>query len=78
LPHGIFEIPAIILAGGAALRLGATLTAPAKGRTMSEALLVSLADWVKVMVAFVIPMLLVAAVFEIYVTPKIAILLLGN
>ncbi len=77
LPHGIVEIPAIIFAGGAALRLGATLTAPAKGRTMSEALLESLADWARVMVALIIPLLLFAAILEIYVTPQVAILLLG-
>jgi uncharacterized membrane protein SpoIIM required for sporulation/ABC-type transport system involved in multi-copper enzyme maturation permease subunit len=77
LPHGIFEIPAIILAGGAALRLGATLTAPAEGRTMSEALLESLSDWAKIMIAIVIPLFLVAAVMEIFVTPKIALWLFG-
>jgi len=78
LPHGILEIPAIILAGGAALRLGATLTAPARGRTMSEALLESLADWARIMVALVIPLLLVAAVLEIYLTPQVAMRLLGH
>ncbi|MCK5430564.1 MAG: stage II sporulation protein M, partial [Anaerolineales bacterium] len=31
LPHGLLEIPAIILAGAAILRLGATLAAPASG-----------------------------------------------
>jgi uncharacterized membrane protein SpoIIM required for sporulation/ABC-type transport system involved in multi-copper enzyme maturation permease subunit len=77
LPHGVLEIPAIILAGGAVLRLGATLTAPAKGRTMSQALLESLADWSRVMVALVIPILLAAAVLEIYITPRVAIQLLG-
>jgi uncharacterized membrane protein SpoIIM required for sporulation/ABC-type transport system involved in multi-copper enzyme maturation permease subunit len=78
LPHGILEIPAIILAGAAVLRLGATLTTPARGRTMSEALLESLADWARVMVALIIPLLLAAAILEIYVTPRIAILLLGQ
>jgi uncharacterized membrane protein SpoIIM required for sporulation/ABC-type transport system involved in multi-copper enzyme maturation permease subunit len=77
LPHGILEIPAIILAGGAALHLGATLTAPAKGHTMGEALLESLADWTRVMVALVIPMLLAAAVLEIYITPQVALQLFG-
>jgi uncharacterized membrane protein SpoIIM required for sporulation len=78
LPHGILEIPAIILAGGALLRVGATLTSPAGGRTMGEALLQSLADWFKIMVALVLPMLLVAAVLEIFVTPKVAILLMSR
>jgi len=73
IPHGVLEIPAIVLAGGAALRLGATLTSPAKGRTMSEALLESLADWVKIMIGLVIPLLLLAAAVEIYLTPRVAI-----
>jgi len=60
------------------LRLGATLTAPAKGRTMSEALLESLSDWVKIMIAIVIPMFLAAAVMEIFVTPKVALWLFGS
>jgi hypothetical protein len=78
LPHGIFEIPAIILAGGALLRVGATLSTPAGGRTMSEALLESLADWLKIIVALVLPMLLIAAILEIFVTPRVAILLMGS
>ena len=77
-PHGILEIPAIILSGGAALRLGATLAAPAQGRTMSEALLCAFADWARIMVALVIPMLFVAAILEIYITPRVVIQLLGN
>ncbi len=77
LPHGILEIPAIILAGGALLRLGATLSAPAEGRTISEALLYSLADWVRVMLALVLPMCLAAAGLEIFVPPQVAVWLLG-
>jgi len=77
LPHGILEIPAIVLAGGAALRLGATLAAPAKGRTMSEALLESLADWARILLALVLPLLLVAAALEIFVTPRVAVYLFG-
>jgi uncharacterized membrane protein SpoIIM required for sporulation/ABC-type transport system involved in multi-copper enzyme maturation permease subunit len=78
LPHGILEIPAIVLAGGAALRLGATLATPAKGRTMSEALLESFADWVRIMLALVLPLLLAAAALEIFVTPRVAVYLFGH
>ena len=77
LPHGVFEIPAIVLAGGATLRLGATLAAPAKGRTMSEALLESFADWVRIMIALVLPMLLAAAALEIFLTPRVAVYFFG-
>jgi uncharacterized membrane protein SpoIIM required for sporulation/ABC-type transport system involved in multi-copper enzyme maturation permease subunit len=78
LPHGILEIPAIILAGAAVLRLGATLTAPAKGRTMSEALVESLADWTRIMLTLVAPLLLIAAVLEVYITPRIVLQIFGN
>jgi uncharacterized membrane protein SpoIIM required for sporulation len=78
LPHGILEIPAIALAGASILRLGATLSAPADGQTIGEALLSSLADWAKIILVFVIPMLLGAAILEIFVTPGIALKIFGN
>ncbi len=77
LPHGILEIPAILLAGGASLRMGATLAAPALGRTMSQALIEAFADWCRIMVALAIPMFLMAAILEIYITPRVALLLFG-
>ncbi|MBC8505389.1 MAG: stage II sporulation protein M [Anaerolineales bacterium] len=78
LPHGILEIPAIALAGAAILRLGATLSAPAENRTIGEALLHSLADWVKVMIILVVPLLLGAAILEVFVTPSVALRMFGN
>jgi uncharacterized membrane protein SpoIIM required for sporulation/ABC-type transport system involved in multi-copper enzyme maturation permease subunit len=78
LPHGLLEVPAMILAGAAILRLGATLAAPAQGRTISEAWLYALADWSKVMVAIVVPLLLGAAAIEVFITPRLALLVFGN
>jgi uncharacterized membrane protein SpoIIM required for sporulation len=78
LPHGILEIPAILLAGAATLKLGATLAAPAQGKTIGEALLQSAADWARIMLGLVIPLLMGAAFLEVMLTPKIAVLLLGG
>ncbi len=78
LPHGILEIPAIALAGAAILRLGAALSAPAENRTIGEALLYSLADWTKIMLILVIPLLLGAAILEVFVTPSVALRMFGN
>ncbi len=78
LPHGILEIPAIILAGAAIFRLGATLSTPAEGRTLGEALLIALADWVKVVLAVVAPLFLGAAILEVFVTPTIALRIFGG
>lgn len=78
LPHGILEIPAILLAGAAIIRLGAALATPAPGRTIGEAWLQSLADWAKVMFGLVLPLLLGAAVIEVLVTPRLALAILGG
>jgi uncharacterized membrane protein SpoIIM required for sporulation len=78
LPHGILEIPAIILAGAAILRLGATLAAPAPDKTIGEAWLHSFADWMKIMLGLVFPLFLGAAFLEVFVTPRIAVWLLGG
>jgi uncharacterized membrane protein SpoIIM required for sporulation len=72
LPHGVLEIPAVIFATAAVLKMGAVLATPDRGRTVGETWLVSLADWVKVMLGLVIPLLFVAAMVEAWVTPQVA------
>jgi uncharacterized membrane protein SpoIIM required for sporulation/ABC-type transport system involved in multi-copper enzyme maturation permease subunit len=76
LPHGIFEIPAILFAAAAIFKLGAGLAGSAKDKSIGEGLLRALADWAKIMIGFVIPLLLLAAVMEALVTPRVAIWLL--
>ncbi len=71
LPHGIFEIPAAILEGAAILRLGACVLAPPPGKTLGQGWLMALADWAKVSLALVIPLLAAAALMEALVTPRI-------
>jgi uncharacterized membrane protein SpoIIM required for sporulation len=71
LPHGLFEIPAAILEGAAILRLGACILAPPTGKTVGEGWLMALADWVKVSLALVVPLLAAAAVMEALVTPRV-------
>ena len=77
-PHGIFEFPAMLLAGALVLKLGAGLAAPNKGESIGEGLLRSLADWAKIMVGLIIPLLLAAAIMEAKVTLPVAIRLLTN
>lgn len=73
LPHGIIEIPAVVLACAAVLKMGAILATPTPGKTIGEVWLVCLADWFKVMVGVVVPLLLVAAAIEAWLTPRIAL-----
>jgi uncharacterized membrane protein SpoIIM required for sporulation len=69
LPHGIFEIPALILASAAMLRIGVVMVTPQMGRSLGEVVLELLADWTKIVIGVVVPLLLIAAVIETYVTP---------
>jgi uncharacterized membrane protein SpoIIM required for sporulation len=78
LPHGILEIPAAILATAAVLHSGAVLARPVQGKTTGEVWLEALADWAKVMVGVVIPLLLLAAVVEVWITPGVALLMLAK
>jgi len=78
LPHGIVEIPAAILATAAVLHAGAALATPDPDRTVGEVWLTALADWAKVMVGVIIPLLMVAAAIEVWVTPRIALAVLAR
>jgi uncharacterized membrane protein SpoIIM required for sporulation len=71
LPHGIFEIPALMLASAVVLRMGAVLVTPQTGKSMGQILLEQLADWLKIFLGLVVPLLMVAAIIEAYVTPSI-------
>jgi hypothetical protein len=58
--------------------MGATLATPARGQTIGEAWLRSLADWAKIMLGLVLPLLFGAALLEVFLTPRLIVLLLGG
>ena len=78
MPHGLFELPAIILSGAAIMQIGATLITPARNMTIGEAWLRAIADWTKVMLAVVVPLFLGAALLEIFVSPRFMVMMLGR
>jgi uncharacterized membrane protein SpoIIM required for sporulation/ABC-type transport system involved in multi-copper enzyme maturation permease subunit len=73
LPHGIIELPTAMVASAMALRLGAVVISPPAGMTVTQGLLQALANLVKVFVFAVIPLLLVAAMLEVWLTPWIIV-----
>lgn len=77
MPHGIFEIPALILAGAAILQVGASLVTPYRKETIGESLVSSIADWAKITLALVLPLFLGAAILEVFVSPLLMVRLLG-
>ncbi|MEW6242443.1 MAG: stage II sporulation protein M, partial [Chloroflexota bacterium] len=77
LPHGVFEIPALVLSSAAVLQLGVVLVAPQMGKTIGEVLIEAVAHWARVIVGLVVPLLAVAAVIEVYVTPHLLEYVIG-
>lgn len=77
-PHGILEIPAAFLCTAAGLRMGAAMLSPPKGFTLGETLLSGLADFVKLLVLLIVPLLLLASFVEVYITPWVALQILGG
>ena len=73
LPHGLFEIPALILTSAAALRMGAVLVTPQTGKSMGQVILEVVADCAQVFLGLVIPLLVIAAFIEAYITPSLLI-----
>lgn len=71
IPHSIIEIPAAILAASAALRLGAVVISPPPNKTLGQAWLETLADATRLWVTLILPMLILAAIIEVNVTPQL-------
>lgn len=78
VPHGLLELPAAILGTAFALRIGAALVSPPEGLDVGQGVLLSVADFVKVFVLLVVPMLFVAAFIEGIVTPRIVLAIYGG
>ncbi|WP_292517394.1 stage II sporulation protein M [Methanoculleus sp.] len=68
VPHGIFEIPAFLIAGGLGLLLGQELIAEWQGTGDAAARAVPLA---RLFLRVVVPLLAIAAVVEAFITPAI-------
>jgi len=69
LPHGIFEIPALILGSAAVLYIGIALVTPRPQWTLGEVLIQAIADWTKIGLGLVLPLLTLAAIIETWITP---------
>lgn len=78
MPHGLFELPAAILATAAALRLGASVIARPLRLTVGEGWLSALADFFKVFVFVTLPLLVIAAFVEVNLTLRVVLWIYGT
>jgi uncharacterized membrane protein SpoIIM required for sporulation len=75
-PHGLLEIPALIIATAAVIQIGAILATPTPGKTIGEVWISAIGEWTRVVLGIVIPLLFVGACVEVWITPRIVILFL--
>lgn len=70
-PHATIELPALLLVTATILRWQTAVIAPAPDQTVSESWLEAAADTARLVVGVILPLLLLAAFVEAYVTPAI-------
>ena len=71
VPHGVFEIPALMIGSAVVLYMGVAIVTPQTGKSMGEVILELFADWAKIFIGLVVPLLAVAAMIEAYITPTL-------
>jgi uncharacterized membrane protein SpoIIM required for sporulation len=77
LPHGLFELPAVVVGAAAAMRLGTSLLRRSPELSMGEGWWLAIVDFFKLLILVVIPLLLLAAVVEVHITPRVVCAVYG-
>lgn len=78
IPHAIVELPVLLLTGAAALRWQTVTFAPLPNRSLSEMFIIRGAEFWRILLGLGLPLLLVAALMEAYVTPQVLHLVYGG
>jgi uncharacterized membrane protein SpoIIM required for sporulation/ABC-type transport system involved in multi-copper enzyme maturation permease subunit len=73
LPHGIFELTAVVLASAALLNLGVKLVTPDPEYSFGEVFFQAAADWAKIFIGISLPLLVVAAMIEANLTAHLLV-----
>lgn len=68
VPHGVVEVPIIVIATASMFRLGAIITRPPAGQTVGHGWITTLGSTIKILIGVVVPGLAVAALLEVYLT----------
>ncbi len=77
-PHATVELPAILLATAAALRWHVGIMAPPKDQSLGDAFLDNMTDFFRIFFGLSIPLLIVAAFIEAYITPQVLAAVYGG
>lgn len=71
VPHGIIELPTFILSAALGIRIGAALLPPPKGFSVGQNMLWSLANFWKVWLLVLLPLILAGALVEGLISPLV-------
>jgi len=71
LPHGVIELPTFILSAALGIRIGASLMSPPGGFTVGQNLLWAIANFLKMWLFILLPLVLLSSLVEGLVTPMI-------
>ncbi len=77
LPHGLIELPAAIIGIAMGMRISTSIISPPEGMSIGGGLQFAIVNYIK-MLAFVVPLLLIAAIMEANITPTIGCWLTGG
>ena len=77
IPHAIVELPALLLIASAAFRWQLLLVSPPHHRTVSESWTEAAADFFRILIGIGIPLLIIAAIVEAMITPRVLLAVYG-
>ncbi len=78
VPHGMVELPVFTLCAALGIRIGASLMAAPKGFSVAQNILWSLANFARVWVMLLLPLVLLASIIEGFISPMIISALYGG
>lgn len=78
LPHAIVELPAFLLISAAALRWNMVTIARPADKALSEIFLLRMAEYGRILITLGIPLLILAAFIESFITPQILVWVYGR
>lgn len=77
VPHGVVELPIVLLLAAAALRWHAGVISPPRGGSITERWIRGWAEFSRLFIALGLPLLLLAALLEAFLTPFVVRLVYG-
>ena len=77
LPHGVLELPAALIATSQAMRMGDIILEPPDAGGGVTGIVRELGRFVKLFIALVLPLLLIAAWIEVNITPQLVVRFFG-